>query len=238
MDTGTLGSRIDSWRTKIRGKALLQVGDHQVCTVQDAQEAFAKSIQIHPSCPLLFAYPEIRQDISHNGLQIMPSGDISQATHNQLNNCWDFLMLTPWLQQTHPYDIEESGNVLNYVTCVMHLILTLTPWLQQPFPYDIEDSGNVLNYVTRVMHSTWGKLLKQQDWHNWQDLEFLQQDQYFAQGIFGAPSAVTSDEAVLSLVWIYNIKALDGHKKARCTCDGSTRSGTVCILNKTYANCI
>jgi hypothetical protein len=45
---------------------------------------------------------------------------------------------------------------------------------------------------------TRGKLLKQQDWHNWQDLEFLELYQYFdfAQGMFGDPCAVTSDEAV------------------------------------------
>ena len=102
MGTGTPGSRIDCWRTKIRGSTLLQVGDYQVCTVQDVQEAFAKSIQTHPLCPLLFAYPEIRQDISHNGLPIMHSGDFSQATHDQLNNRWDFHTLMPHLQQPRP----------------------------------------------------------------------------------------------------------------------------------------
>ena len=34
------------------------------------------------------------------------------------------------------------------------------------------------------------------------------------------------------------MKALDGRKKARCVCDGSTCSGSVQILDKTYANCI
>jgi hypothetical protein len=95
MDTGTPGSKIDCWRTKIHGATLLQVGDHQVCTVQDVQEAFAKSIPTHPLCPLLIAYPEIRQDISHNGLPIMHSGDFSQATHDQLDDRWDFLTLAP-----------------------------------------------------------------------------------------------------------------------------------------------
>jgi hypothetical protein len=95
MDTGTPGSKIDCWRTKIRGATLLQVGDHQVRSVQDVQEAFVKSIQTHPLCPLLFAYPEIRQDISHNGLQIMHSGNFSQETHDQLNDHWDFFTLAP-----------------------------------------------------------------------------------------------------------------------------------------------
>jgi hypothetical protein len=61
----------------------------------------------------------------------------------------------------------------------------------------------------------WGKLLKQLDWHDWQDLEFLQLDQYFAQEMFGDPCAVTSDKAVFNLVRASNIKALDGRKKAR-----------------------
>ncbi len=39
-------------------------------------------------------------------------------------------------------------------------------------------------------------------------------------------------------MWSYGIKAVDGRKKARCTCDGSTRSGQVRVLDETYANCV
>ena len=56
--------------------------------------------------------------------------------------------------------------------------------------------------------------------------------------MFGLPVAVESNKAVFNLVWLYSIKAVDGRKKARCTCNGSTRSGQVCILDKTYANCV
>jgi hypothetical protein len=56
--------------------------------------------------------------------------------------------------------------------------------------------------------------------------------------MFGSPEAVESNEAVFNLVWSYGIKALDAHKKARCTCDGSPRSGQVRILDETYANCV
>ena len=34
------------------------------------------------------------------------------------------------------------------------------------------------------------------------------------------------------------IKELDKRKKARCTCDGSTRAGQVRVLDHTYANCV
>ncbi len=91
--------------------------------------------------------------------------------------------------------------------------------------------------MTCIKHLTQGKLLKQQDWHDGQDSDFLQLDQYFTQGMFGNPCAVTFDNAVFYLVWMYNIKAYDG-RKARCTCDGSPQSGMVHIFNKTYANCI
>ncbi len=49
---------------------------------------------------------------------------------------------------------------------------------------------------------------------------------------------VEKDNAVFHLVWTYNIKALDGCKKARCICDGSSCSGLVEILDKVYANCV
>ncbi len=136
----------------------------------------------------------------------MYSGDFSQATHDQLNNQWDYFILSPRLKLAVSYSIEESGDVLNYVTWVMYL--------------------------------TQGKLLKQHDWRDWQDLEFLQLDQYFALGMSGDPCTVTSDKAIFNLVWTYNIKALDGRKKARCTCDGFPRSGMVWILDETYANCV
>ncbi len=88
--------------------------------------------------------------------------------------------------------------------------------------YDIVESGDVRQYVTRVMRLTQGKLLKQDDWHDWQDSEFLQLDQYNAQGMFGDPVQVDKDDAVFYLVWTYGIKTLDGRKKARCMCDGSS----------------
>jgi hypothetical protein len=56
--------------------------------------------------------------------------------------------------------------------------------------------------------------------------------------MFGTPVAVDSDAAVFHTVWTYAIKTLEGHYKARCTCDGSPRSGQARILDETYANCV
>jgi hypothetical protein len=104
--------------------------------------------------------------------------------------------------------------------------------------YDITFSGDVRNYTTRVMRLTCGRLLQQDDWSNWQHSEYLQLDQYFDQGCFGKPTSVDKDDAVSHLVWTYNIKMLTGRKKARSVCDGSSRSGSVKVLDKVYANCI
>jgi hypothetical protein len=108
---------------------------------------------------------------------------------------------------------------------------------QRQRKYDVVESGNVLNYTNRVMKLTRGKLIKD-DWIDWQESEYLQLDQYDAQGMFGTLVSAKDDEAVFHLVWTYAVKALDGWKKARCVCDGSTRSGSVQILDKTYANCV
>jgi hypothetical protein len=110
--------------------------------------------------------------------------------------------------------------------------------LQKTRSCEIIASGEVLNYTTRVMKLTRGKLLRQDDWADWQESEYLQLNQYDCQGMFGDPVAVDDDAAVFHLVWTYAIKALDRRKKARCVCDGSSRSGSVQILDETYANCV
>ncbi len=116
--------------------------------------------------------------------------------------------------------------------------LTDGPTFQRGPWYKLVDLGNVLNCTTKVMRLTCGCLLKQTDWNEWQDLEFLQLDQYNKQQMFGNPVAVEEDDTVFHLVWTYGIKTLNGRKKACCVCDGSTRSGSVQVLDKTYANCV
>ncbi len=102
----------------------------------------------------------------------------------------------------------------------------------------IVESGDVLNYVTRVMRLTRGKLTQQDDWSDWQHSEYLQLDQYDKQGMSGVPVPMKEQDVVFHLVWTYAIKAVGGRKKARCACDGSTRSGMVRVLDETYTNCV
>ena len=115
---------------------------------------------------------------------------------------------------------------------------TVAEYLKKAPPYQVVDNGDVLNCITRVMKLTRGKLLQQTNWSDWQELEYLQLDQYEAQGMFGSPIAPADDDAIFHLVWTYAIKAVDGRKKAWCICDGSTRSGMVKDLAENYANCV
>ncbi|EJK69950.1 hypothetical protein THAOC_08742 [Thalassiosira oceanica] len=85
---------------------------------------------------------------------------------------------------------------------------------------------------------TRGAIMKSADREEWIQSEFAQLDQYDAQGMFGAPVRATSDLSIFNLVWSYVVKELDKRKKARCTCDGSSRGGQVRVLDHTYANCV
>jgi hypothetical protein len=112
---------------------------------------------------------------------------------------------------------------------------TVATYLRTVPSYQIVNNGDILNVTTKVMKLTWGKLIHQEDWNDWLQSEYLQLDQYHTQGMFGLPVAPKEGDAIFHLVWTYNIKAVDGRKKARCVCNGSTRSGQVRVLAETYA---
>jgi hypothetical protein len=169
----------------------------------------------------------------HEAFKVLYESDAPSVTllfsHPELrrdisNKGLPIISSAPFSQQTH----DQINRRWDFTSVAEHL--------RQAPPYNVVGSGDVLNYVTRVMKLTHGKLLRQDDWSEWQTSEFLQLDQYDSQDMFGSPEAVESNEAVFNLVWSYGIKALDARKKARCTCDGSPRSGQVCILDETYAN--
>ncbi|KAL7555072.1 hypothetical protein ACHAWF_018706 [Thalassiosira exigua] len=152
------------------------------------------------------AMEQIRHGLSRSGLPVLTREEFSQLAVDQFNNRWELPEDSELVTRRARYDVVDSGNVLNYVTCAMRL--------------------------------TRGRLQRQDDWEDWQNSEYLQLDQYDKQGMFGDPVAVESKEAVFHLVWSYAVKAADGRKKARMTCDGSPRSGQVRVLDHTYANCV
>ncbi len=132
----------------------------------------------------------------------------------------------PFHQQVH----NQLNRCWDFETVAKHL--------KKAPPYTLINDRDILNCVTKAMKLTHGKLIQQEDWTDWLESEFLQLNQYNAQGMFGNPVAASEGDAIFHLVWTYNIKAVDIRKKARCVCDGSTHSGQVLILAKTYANCV
>ena len=171
MSPGTLAAKILDWRSRIRGAWLIKVGDLVVSSIADATQALQSLVHNgSPSTILLFAHPEIRPNLSHNGLPIVSSAPFTQHIHDQMNNRWEF-------------------------TSVAEYLCSSTPSYQQI------DSGGVLNMVNRVMKLTRGKLLKQPDWSDWQESEYLQLNQYYDQGLFGTPQWVDEDASVFHTVW-------------------------------------
>ncbi len=132
----------------------------------------------------------------------------------------------PFTQEVH----NQLNNRWDFTTVAKHV--------RSGHLYQLIHNGNVLNCVTKAMKLTCGKLIQQTDWSDWQDSEFLQLNQHDSQGMFGDPVETKEGDAIFHLVWTYNIKAVDGWKKACCVCDSSTRSSKVLVLAETCANCI
>jgi len=86
MTPGTPGAKFPRWQSRLKGAWLIKVGNTQVSSIADAQDAFMTPIAPGSSfVKLLFTHPEIRQDISHDGLPIMSSTPFSQQVHDQMN---------------------------------------------------------------------------------------------------------------------------------------------------------
>jgi hypothetical protein len=100
--------------------------------------------------------------------------------------------------------------------------------------FRVVEDGGVQSCISNATRLTRGRLLKQPDWNEWSDAEKLQWDQYEAQGMLGTPCPLPTGSSWFNIVWQYDIKQ-DGRKKARATCDGSTRGNVVRVLDYTYA---
>ena len=69
-------------------------------------------------------------------------------------------------------------------------------------------------------------------WNKWHQSEYRKLDQYDSQGMFGDPTAITSDDAIFHLIWTYNKPLMVGRKH------DVSMSGHVKVLDVTYANCV
>jgi hypothetical protein len=91
MKLSTAAAKIPDWRTQIRGVWLIKIGDTIISSVQDASSTLKTVVNSGAqSVTLLFSHPEIRPNLSCNGLPIVSSAPFRQHVHDQLNNRWEF----------------------------------------------------------------------------------------------------------------------------------------------------
>ena len=202
-------ARIHNWRSRLRGAWLISVNGVTVDSARSVRTALADAPR--DDCRLLFAHSEIRHGLTNAGIPLVNLDQLNPRHHLQ-----DYADIPEGYTPDTLFESPMAARV---------------SWIAV-------DSGGVLNQYTRANRLTRGKLQHQDDWNDWQESEFLQLDQYMKQYMFGDPRKVESASAIFNLVWSYNIKTEDGRKKARCTCDGSTRAGQVRVLDHTYANCV
>jgi hypothetical protein len=106
MSPGTPAAKIADWQSRIRGAWLIKINDVMVTTVEEVTNAFA---DLHADdthrATLLFAHPEIRPNLSHNGLPIVSSAPFSQSTHDHFSHAGNRLQ--------HNHNHEFSDTLLN-----------------------------------------------------------------------------------------------------------------------------
>ena len=107
------------------------------------------------------------------------------------------------------------------------------------------DEAPPLDNAVQIHKATTGsltrtKLMKQDDWPEWQQSEYLQLDQYHTQNMFSEPMQLPENNHtinVLPMIWTYLIKTC-GRKKARCVANGAPHlKGSITLAN-TYAACL
>ena len=105
---------------------------------------------------------------------------------------------------------------------------------------DIDVIDNIIVHKIKKANLTRSKLLKQDDWKEWELSEFLQLDQYERQQMFGKPGPLPNHldkYSILPMIWVYIVKSC-GRKKARCVANGAPHlKGTITLAN-TYAACL
>ncbi len=203
------------------------------------------------------AYAECAIAVMELLIRVLPEHDPEidatiSAVHNSSRNGYDLLwrvlaLYVPgfdptipiaqpvWSKDSEVLDFSQSHLLYFRLQAKKGIYYTPQNWsnifLRAMAPSDYADVVTNLQTMVDAFHQP-------DDWNDWQESEYLQLNQYNAQNMFGMPVFASEDDAVFHLVWTYNIKAVDGRKKARCVCNGSTRSGKVLVLAETYANCV
>jgi hypothetical protein len=123
MKPSTAAAKIPDWRTRLRGAWLIKIGNTIISSVEDASSTLRTLVNLGAqSVTLQFSHPEIRPNLSRNGLPIVSSAPFTQHVHDQLNNRWEFTTVAQHLQSSKPtHQHVDSGGILNVVSRVMKL---------------------------------------------------------------------------------------------------------------------
>ncbi len=123
MSPSMPAAKTPDWCPRVQGAWLIVVGHTMVNTIDEVAAAFRHLQASSNLTPVsLFAHPEIRPNLSHDGLPIVSSAPFTQSTHDQLNNRWEFSTVTDHLRTCGPqHQLIASGDVLNFVNRAMHL---------------------------------------------------------------------------------------------------------------------
>lgn len=108
-----------------------------------------------------------------------------------------------------------------------------------PTIVDVDSIDPTLSSKPTVNSLTRGKLIKQEDWKEWELAEKAQLDLYETQNMFSKPAKLPNEHGinVLAMIWVYLIKTC-GRKKARCVANGNPRQKGSVTLANTYAACL
>ena len=104
---------------------------------------------------------------------------------------------------------------------------------------DPQDVDPVPTVPTSINSLTRGKLIKQEDWSDWEQAEKAQLDLFETQKMFSPPAKLPNEHGinVLAMIWVYIIKTC-GRKKARCVANGNPQQKGSVTLANTYAACL
>jgi hypothetical protein len=209
MTPSSPAAKIRAWRSRLRNAHLIAINDTMISSLEELTNAFLLlGTSGARKCTMLLEHSAIREGLVETG--------IPQVNVDQLNSRFAFADTGVMTQEQ--FDRWFSSLPSSF--------------------YELVDEGGVINLVTASNKLTRWILLQQDDWNDWEQSEWKQLDAYEKQFMFGQPVQRIKTMAVFNLIWSYGIKAEDGRKKARCTCDGSTRGGAVRVLDHVHANSI
>jgi hypothetical protein len=87
MSCSTPAAKIPGWKACMRGAWLTKIDDTVISNIIEAEQKLKSLMESGGStATLLFAYPEIHPNLSHNRLPIVSLAPFSQHAHNLFNN--------------------------------------------------------------------------------------------------------------------------------------------------------